>query len=64
VPNVTIDGPKIEDIEIKRVLIREITDSLEKAYKTPREHIVVLINEHLSENVGVAGKLISDMRRG
>ncbi|GAH42101.1 unnamed protein product [marine sediment metagenome] len=63
-PNVTIDGPKIEDIEIKRVLIREITDSLEKAYKTPREHIVVLINEHLSENVGVAGKLISDMRRG
>ena len=63
-PNISIDGPKIENIEIKRVLIKEITDSIEKAYKTPRDHIVVVINEQSPENVGVAGKLISDMRRG
>jgi 4-oxalocrotonate tautomerase len=63
VPNITIDGPKIDSIEIKRVLIKEITDSIEKAYKIPRDHIVVVINEQSPENVGVAGKLIADMRR-
>jgi len=64
IPNITIDGPKIENIEIKRVLIQEITDSIEKAYKIPRDHIVVVINEQSPEDVGVGGKLISDMRRG
>jgi 4-oxalocrotonate tautomerase len=59
-PNVTIDGPKIEDVEIKRVLVKEITDALEKAYKIPREAYVVLIKENASENVGVGGKLIVD----
>jgi 4-oxalocrotonate tautomerase len=63
-PNITIDGPKIESIEVKRVLVKEITDSIENAYKIPREHIVVVINEQSPENVGVAGKLVSDMRRG
>ena len=63
-PNITIDGPKIESIETKRVLVKEITDSIENAYKIPRDHIVVVINEQLPENVGIAGKLISDMRRG
>jgi len=59
-PNVTIDGPKIEDVEIKRVLVKEITDALEKAYKIPREAYVVVIKENLPENVGVGGKLILD----
>ena len=62
-PNITIDGPKIDSIEIKRVLVQEITDSIEKAYKIPRDHIVVVINEQSPENVGVAVKLIADMRR-
>jgi len=35
-PNVVIDGPKIEDLEVKRTLVKEITDALEKAYKIPR----------------------------
>ena len=63
VPNITIYGPKIENIENKRILIQEITDSIEKAYKIPKEHIIVVIKENSPENVGVAGKLISDMRR-
>jgi 4-oxalocrotonate tautomerase len=63
-PNITIDGPKIENIEIKRVLIQEITASIEKAYKIPKEHVIVVIKENSPENVGVAGKLIADMRRG
>ena len=59
-PNVTIDGPKIEDVEIKRTLVKEITDALEKAYTIPREAYVVVIKENAPENVGVGGKLIVD----
>ena len=59
-PSVMIEGPKIEDVETKRELVKEITDALEKAYKIPREAYVVLIKENSPENVGVGGKLIID----
>lgn len=62
-PNVTIDGSKIEDVNVKRVLVEEITDAMEKAYKFPRQAYVVQINEHKGENVGVGGKLIIDMQK-
>ena len=62
-PNATIDGPPIEDLEIKRVLVKEITDAMEKAYKIPREAYVVLIKENKPENVGVGGELITDRRK-
>lgn len=60
-PNIIIDGPKIEDVEIKRTLIKDITDSVEKAYKLPRQSFVVTIREDPPENVGVGGKLIIDL---
>ena len=59
-PNITIDGPKIEDIELKRNLVKEITDAVEKAYKLPRQAFVVTIKENPPENVGVGGELIID----
>jgi len=62
-PNITIDGPRLEKLEVKRVLIKEITDAIEKAYKLPREHIVIVIKENFPENVGIGGTLISDRRR-
>ena len=34
-PNAYIDGPKIESVETKRALIKEVTDAMEKAYKFP-----------------------------
>ena len=58
-PNVMIDGPEI-DVEIKRILVKKITDALEKAYKLPRDVYVVLIRENKPENVGVGGSLILD----
>jgi len=61
-PNVTIDGPKIKEVEVKRVLVKEVTDALEKAYKLRREALVVVIKENLPENVGVGGKLIIDRK--
>lgn len=59
-PNITIDGPKIEDIEVKRTLVKEITDVVEKAYKLPRQAFVVTIKENSPENVGVGGELVID----
>ena len=47
-------------METKRVLVKEVTDALEKAYKLPREVYVVLIKENKPENVGVGGNLIID----
>ncbi len=62
-PSATIEGPKIEDVDVKRVLVNEITDALEKAYKLPREVYIVLIKENPPENVGVGGRLIIDKKR-
>ena len=59
-PIAMVEGPRIEDVETKRVLVKEITDALEKAYKIPRDAYVVLIKENSPENVGVGGKLIID----
>lgn len=61
-PTATLEGPPIEDIEVKRVLVKEITDALEKAYKLPRNVFTVLIKENLPQNVGVGGELIIDRR--
>lgn len=60
VPSVIIDGPKIDSLKIKRVLVREVTDALEKAYGLPRDIYVVLIKENSPENVGVGGRLVLD----
>ena len=59
-PNIIIDGPKIEEIDVKRTLIKEITDAVEKAYKLPRQAFVVTIKENPPENVGVGGELVTD----
>jgi len=62
-PSATIEGPKIEDVEIKRGLVKEITDALEKAYKLPRQVYIVLIKENPPENVGSGGQLILDKKK-
>jgi len=61
-PTATLEGPPIEDIEVKRVLVKEITDAIEKAYKLPRNVFTVLIKENLAQNVGVGGELIADRK--
>jgi len=63
VPTVVLDGPPIEDLDIKRALVKEITDALEKAYKLPRNVFTVVIKENAPNNVGVGGELIIDRRR-
>jgi 4-oxalocrotonate tautomerase len=62
-PNVIIDGPPIKDLEVKRNLVKEITDDMEKAYRIPRKAYIVIIKENIPENVGIGGKLIVDRER-
>ncbi len=62
-PNATIEGPKIRDINIKRILVKDVTDALEKAYKLPRTVFTVIIKENPPENVGSGGSLIADRGR-
>jgi 4-oxalocrotonate tautomerase len=62
-PTITAEGPPIRDIEVKRELVRDITEAATKAYKLPRDIIVVVIKENAPENVGVGGELIADKHR-
>jgi len=62
-PTVTVEGPPIKDLDVKRSLTREITDALEKAYKLPRQVYVVVIRENSPENVCVGGEMICDRAR-
>lgn len=62
-PSATVEGPKITDVETKRLLVKEVTHALEKAYKLPRQVYIVLIKENPPENVGSGGQLILDIQR-
>ena len=59
-PNITIEGPAIKELEKKRILVKKITDAAVEADGLPEEVIVVLIKENSPENVSVGGKLIID----
>lgn len=61
-PIATIEGPVLS-LEIKRVLVKEITDALEKAYKFPRPVYGVLIKENPPENVANGGELAIDRKK-
>lgn len=62
-PIISIEGPPIENVEKKRILVRELTDAATRGYGLLKETIIVLIRENSPENVGVAGKLIIDRQQ-
>lgn len=51
-PNITIEGPQIKDLDLKRELVRGVTELTHKAYGLPKNVIVVVIKENSPENVG------------
>lgn len=61
-PIATIEGPFLS-VETKRVLVKEVTDALEKAYKFPRVVYGVIIKENLPENVANGGELAIDRKK-
>lgn len=61
-PNITVEGPAIKDLDKKRELAKDMTAAATKAYGLPKEVIVVVIKENSPENVSVGGQLIADRR--
>ncbi|MDY6959504.1 MAG: 4-oxalocrotonate tautomerase DmpI [Halobacteriota archaeon] len=59
-PNITIDGPELKDIDAKRELVKSITGAASKAYGIPKEAFVILIKESAPENVAIGGTLLTD----
>lgn len=63
-PNITIDGPRIEDLGRKRELVRSVTEAAVQAYGLPRQAMVILIKENDPENVAIGGELLADRPGG
>lgn len=61
-PIITIDGPPIADLDVRRTLVRELTEAAARAYAMPPEKMIVLIRETTPEQVAVGGELIADLR--
>jgi 4-oxalocrotonate tautomerase len=59
-PIITLEGPRIEDLDKRRSFIRELTDAAVKAYSLPQEKIIVILHENSREQVGVGGELLAD----
>ena len=57
-PTITVDGPKIQDVELKRQMVKKLYDAAYEVYGI--EHITVLIRENRPENVGGYGQLLVD----
>lgn len=62
-PIISLDGPPIADMEIRRALVSELTLAAAKAYAMPEEKIIVMIRENTPEQVAVGGTLIADRLR-
>lgn len=59
-PNITLDGPVIADLEKKRALVEALTVAAMDYYDLPRETFVVVIKENSPQHVAVGGVLIAD----
>ena len=59
-PIITIEGPPIADMNIRRTLTKNLTLAAAEAYGMPKEKIIVLIRENNADQVAVGGELISD----
>lgn len=62
-PTIRIDGPPVTDLDVKRQLVKELSEAAAKAYGLPVNIIHVLIRENQPENVGTGGQLLLDRRK-
>lgn len=62
-PNITVEGPPIKDLNIKRKLVKGLTEAAVEAYRLSAQTIRVVIRENLPENVARGGELLSDIHK-
>lgn len=59
-PIITVEGPRVADLEIKRKLVAELTDAAARAFSMPKESMIVVLRENSPDNVSVGGCLVCD----
>ena len=62
-PVITINIGKLETREAKAELVTALTAAASSATKIPENKFIVLINEMERDNIGVSGKLLSDVMK-
>jgi 4-oxalocrotonate tautomerase len=61
-PVITVDISTTSK-EIKAALVKELTAKASEVTQIPEEKFIVLINEMERDNIGVGGKLLSDIMK-
>jgi 4-oxalocrotonate tautomerase len=61
-PIITVSAGAV-DVERKRKLVDGLTKVASEVYSLPPETVVVIVNEHARENIGVGGVLLADRKR-
>lgn len=59
-PIITVEGPKIAELDKKRKLAQDFTAAALEAFGLPKETIVVILHENDLECVASGGELICD----
>ena len=59
-PIITLEGPRIEDIDRRRVFVKALTEAAVQAYDLPASTMVVILHEVPQECVSSGGELICD----
>ncbi len=60
-PIITIDGPKVCDIDRKRDFADKVTKLVAEFYKINPEAIVLILKENALENIASGGRLVIDL---
>jgi len=63
-PIITIEGPKVEDIDRKRSFVKNVTTIVSDFFGIAEEHIIILIKENEHHNISSGGRLIIDLNKG
>ena len=61
-PVITIAGNENISIEDKREMVKKVSETVAEAYGLPIEAITVLVQSYKTDDIGVAGELLSDRK--
>lgn len=62
-PVITVEAPTLTK-EQKKKLVKDLTVSAADIMKVPENTIYVFLKENETDNVGVGGKLFSELKKG
>ena len=61
-PVITVEGPKIPDLDKKRRLVQEFTKTASEVFGLSKEAIIVILRETSPDCVASGGELICDLQ--